>query len=287
MFLQRIFGTNHFSVDGWARLYSESGAADLAVSRDEFAEMLQDVLSRSEHATGQTQAELIKSLRLNDLVLARACARGDATAWDLFLTRYREKLYAAGAAIARDEVRGRELADSLYAELYGTRRQPDGKRVSKLDSFLGRGSLEGWLKTILAQQYVNRFRQERKLIAFDDALETPSQIGVVDPVSPIRQMALQHATDAALTDLPAEDRLLLAAYYLDQRTLAEIGRMLGIHESTISRRLDRITARLRKHIIGRLCKGGMPKRAAEELLALDVRDLEINVREKLAQERRA
>jgi RNA polymerase sigma-70 factor (ECF subfamily) len=205
----------------------------------------------------------------------------------VFLTRYREKLYLAGAAIARDEVRGRELADSLYAELYGTRVQDEGKRVSKLDSFLGRGSLEGWLKTLLAQDYVNRFRRDRKLVPFNDALETPCQTNLGDPAFEANQAALTAATDAALTELPEEERFLLAAYYLDQRTLAEIARIVGMHESTVSRRLEKITARLRKHIIRRLRKDGMPKRAAEEMLALDVRDLTIDVREKLAQERRA
>jgi len=284
MFLQEIFGERE-----WTRLYAESGAADLAVSRDEFAQLLLEVLRRilPENATAQAQTDLIKSLRLKDLVLARACARGNSKAWDYFLSHYREKLYLAAAAIARDEVRGRELADSLYADLYGTRQQEDGKRVSKLDSFLGRGSLEGWLKTILAQEYVNRFRQQRKLVAFDDALESPVQTDVGDPSLPARQVALQTATDAVLDGLDDEERFLLAAYYLDQRTLAEIGRMLGMHESTVSRRLDKITARLRKQIIGRLCKEGVPQRAAEEMLDVDVRDLEINVREKLAQERRA
>jgi hypothetical protein len=90
-----------------------------------------------------------------------------------------------------------------------------------------------------------------------------------------------------LAALGEEERFVLAAYYLDERTLAEVGRMLGAHESTVSRRLEKITARLRKDILKRLCRNGIAKRAAEEMLALDVRDLGVDVREKLAQERRA
>src|ERR1700733_4700015 len=99
------------SANELARLYAASGASELAVSRDEFVRWLLAVLQQ--HAT-------VESLHLQDLVLARACAQGNVAAWDLFLTRYRQKLYSAGAAIARDEASGRELADSLYAELYGT-----------------------------------------------------------------------------------------------------------------------------------------------------------------------
>jgi DNA-directed RNA polymerase specialized sigma subunit len=130
-------------------------------------------------------------------------------------------------------------------------------------------------------------RREQKFVAFDDALEVMNEPAAFYPSSAAQQVALADATDAALSALAAEERFLLAAYYLDERTLAEVGRMLGAHESTVSRRLEKITGRLRKEIVARLCKMGMAKRAAEEMLEMDVRDLGVNVREKLAQERRA
>ena len=255
------------------RLYLDSGAREFAISKEEFSA----ILARASPANDQ---------RVKELVLARACAKGNNQAWDCFLVQYREKLYTAAAAIARDEAQGRELADSLYAELFGTRTTADGERVSKLESFQGRGSLEGWLRTLLAQEYVNRFRSRRRLVAFDDALEPPRQMEAADPDAALRKESLAKATDESLASLNGEERFLLAAYYLDERTLAEIGRMAGTHESTVSRRLEKITAGLRKDIIKRLCKEGIAKRAAEEMLELDVRDLSVNVRETLAQERR-
>ena len=208
-----------------ARLYAESGARELCVPVDEFTQWLQ---------------QSPEPVRLNDLVLARACACGYPAAWERFVTLYRGKLHAAALAITRDQSRARELADSLYADLYAGR---------KFDSFAGRGSLEGWLKTILAQQHINNLRREKKLVAFDDSVETPA---VPIPATSSNEQALNSATDAALADLPAEDRFLLASYYLDGRTLAEIGRMLVVHESTVSRRLERLTRSLRKQIVGRM-----------------------------------
>jgi RNA polymerase sigma-70 factor len=265
------------------RLYAESGARAFAISKGEFSTILDDVLKRS--SLGNT-ADFLKTLRVKDLVLARACAQGNESAWDCFLGSYREKLYLAAAAIAKDQATGRELADSLYAELFGTRVKEDGRRVSKLESFMGRGSLEGWLRTLLAQEYINRLRNQRRLVSFDDALETPDRAETSDPSLPVQHEALTKATDASLSSLNEEERFLLAAYYLDERTLAEIGRILGAHESTVSRRLEKITARLRKEIVVRLRKEGIAKRAAAEMMELDVRDLGVNVREALAQERR-
>ena len=34
--------------------------------------------------------------------------------------------------------------------------------------FTGRGSLEGWLRTVLAQEFVNRYRRTRRLVSLDE-----------------------------------------------------------------------------------------------------------------------
>lgn len=232
----------------------------------------------------QQRAQFIKTLRIDDLVLARGCARGHEAAWEQFVALYREKLYRAASFIAREECIARELADSLYADLFGMRVRKDGERVSKLQSYLGRGSLQGWLRTVLAQEYVNRFRRDQRLVPFDEALDSEAQTSSLS--SPRSQTTqLSESTDAVLAALSSQERTILAAYYLDGRTLAEIGRMLHAHESTISRRLDKITLKVRKRIVATLRARGFSKRAAEEMLEADVRGLSIDVRNHLAQER--
>jgi RNA polymerase sigma-70 factor (ECF subfamily) len=78
----------------------------------------------------------------------------------------------------------------------------------------------------------------------------------------------------------------LSAYYLDGRTLAEIARMLGVHESTISRKLDKLAKSLRKQILAALVRRGLTRRQAEEAMETDVRDMQMDVRRSLAQEPR-
>jgi len=262
-------------------LYQESGGSDFGLSLAEFATILIEVSDR--YVPGADDRELAsfhRSLKVADLALARACAAGREAAWDYFVIRYRAKLYEAGAAIARDESVGSELADSLYTDLFGTRQTDAGQRISKLASYTGRGSLDGWLRTVLAQEYVNRYRSERRTAPFDESVQpaAPANDGI--PVDP----RLEQATSEAIAELPAEDRLILAAYYLDGRTLAAIARMTCVHESTISRRLDRVTSALRKRIISDLRHRGMSRRAADEALDTDVRDLAVDVRARLAQD---
>jgi RNA polymerase sigma-70 factor (ECF subfamily) len=78
--------------------------------------------------------------------------------------------------------------------------------------------------------------------------------------------------------MAAEDRYLLSAYFLDRQTLLQIAHILGLHEATISRKLKRLLGDLRKQLLGNLQSGGLSKRAAEEALGADPRDIEINLR---------
>jgi RNA polymerase sigma-70 factor (ECF subfamily) len=268
-----------------AELHSKAGCDKIGLTRQSFAIILSDVGTK--HAGSASQAELrtfFLSLRIDELALARACAAGHNTAWEIFMTRYREKLHLSALRIAREDSAARELADTLYADLYGTSLR-DGQRMSKLASYTGRGSLEGWLRTVLAQEYINRYRRTKRLVSLDEESEEGVQFSAPEPQPlPPADNRLSRATDDALATLPAEDRLILSAYYLDGRTLAEIARMLGVHESTISRKLDRLAKALRKQIVASLTRAGMSRRQAEEALDVDVRDLQVDIRRSLAQE---
>jgi RNA polymerase sigma-70 factor (ECF subfamily) len=56
---------------------------------------------------------------------------------------------------------GMKLAGSLYGDLFGLKER-DGLRRSPLESYSGRGSLMGWLRTTLAQRHVDRHRKTKR-----------------------------------------------------------------------------------------------------------------------------
>jgi RNA polymerase sigma-70 factor, ECF subfamily len=269
-----------------AELHAKSGCESVGLTAESFSAVLCEVAARylSSSATREEARSFLLALRVEELALARACAAGNNTAWELFLIRYREKLYQSALRIAREDSAARDLADSLYAELYGTSNR-EGERISKLSSFTGRGSLEGWLRTVLAQEFVNRYRRTKRFVSLDEESEEGSQFAAPEAEEvPSADSRLESATDIALAALPREDRLVLAAYYLDGRTLADVARMLGVHESTISRKVDKLAKALRKKILAGVIQQGMTRRQAEEAMEVDVRDLQVNIRRSLTQE---
>ena len=267
-------------------LWRESGAAAYGLEREQFNEILERVaaaqnfgLTPGAIASRQQQASFFRCLRLADLVLARACASGHQGAWEHFLAVYRQPLTRAAIAITGSETLGRDLADQLYAELYGLTAR-DGVRRSPLDSYRGKGSLMGWLRTTLAQRHVDHHRRTRRELPLDDPADGyEPQAAVVEPEnSPAELLHLGKAIEEALRQLAAEERFLLAAYFLDGRTLLEIAPLLRVHEATVSRKLRRLTGDLRKQVVRNLQRLGLSKPAAQEALGADPRDLNLNLK---------
>ena len=268
-----------------AELYSRSGAAAYGLGVEQFAVILEEIqVKYAPNASAGEKSEFYAALRLEELALARACAAGNERAWEDFISRYRQKLHGMALHITRDGAHAAELADSLFADLYGVNAR-NGTRNSKLIFYTGRGSLEGWLRTVMAQEFINRYRKQKKTVSLEEQTEEGAQFEAKapEPECPLDQR-LESATDEALAELSAEDRFTLASYYLDGRTLAEIARALGLHESSVSRRLDRMSAGLRKRVLAGLRERGMSHAQAAEALETDVRDVTLDLRARLAQD---
>jgi RNA polymerase sigma-70 factor (ECF subfamily) len=267
-----------------AKQFENCNAEEFGVSSEQLQQWVAGVAQKN--PAGES-ASFFESLKISELVLARACAAGNERAWEQFMARYRECLFTAAYKIAGEESRGRELADSLYAELYGISAE-GAQRKSKLLYYHGRGSLEGWLRTVLAQEYVDRFRKTKRETSLDEQVEAGKQFAAA--VTPTNGGAgpapqVDAATARALADLAAEDRFVLASYFIDQHSLAEIAALLKVHESTISRRIHRLVTGLRTNIEKKLVLGGMSTRQAQEALeSLDVRDMTVNIHAALQQE---
>jgi len=234
------------------RAFKRSNAPRWKLGRESFARALERSLASrfaTEVKTPAVIAEYIDSLNLEELALAAACAEGQVSAWAYFIECHRPGLRAAARVIAGDGP-GAELADSIYAELYGLEER-DGTRRSLFDYFHGRSRLSTWLRSILAQRNVDRLRAARRLQSLDDdqrPVREPAPAVQPDPDRAGFARLAQNALSRAIRALEPPDRLRLSSYYLQRLTLAQIGRLMGEHEATVSRKLDRIRRDLRSAV---------------------------------------
>jgi len=237
-------------------LYPEAEAARWELAFETFCAALEASVA---HALGAKSIDrralkhYLSSLHLRDLALAAACAAGQDAAWNHFVTTYRPTLYRAADAI--DPTGGaRDLADSLYADLFGLRER-DGNRQTLFRYYHGRSSLATWLRAVLAQRHVDRMRAGRRLERLPDEESTAAayvNASAPDPDRAPIEHAVRRAFEVAIRSLPPRDRLLLSCYYVQNMKLAAIGRMLGEHEATASRHLARTRTTIREAVERRL-----------------------------------
>lgn len=256
-----------------ARLHQRANAARWNLSVAEFAEMLERSAAKIEPGLRGALESALGALHLEDLALACACERGDEAAWEYFVREYRPLLYRAATAIAGDG--GRELADSLYADLFGLHAR-DGARQSLFRYFHGRSRLGTWLRAVLAQRQVDTVRARRRLepLPVEDGASTPLAPASTGTEHESRDQAarVREALTAATARLPPRDRLRLAWYYAQGMTLAQIGRLCQEHEATVSRHLSRTRKALRRDVEAQLRNAGLGPKAIDECFAAATAD---------------
>ncbi|MGB8474150.1 MAG: sigma-70 family RNA polymerase sigma factor [Candidatus Acidiferrum sp.] len=242
-------------------LYARSKAERWYLSRTSFAASLQRSAEKrlaSGSLSPDKLQDYLAALHLEDLALATACIENCEAAWEHFFLAYRGYLRSAAAAILRcssASPQASELADSLFAELYGLE---DGHRRERslFRYFHGRSSLKTWLRAVLAQRHIDSIRAGRRFGSLDvdepknNSVHTPARVStpLADPHRERYNALFVRALQAAFEALDSRDEQRLRLYYAEERTLAEIGKQLGEHESSVSRNLERIRLYLRRTV---------------------------------------
>jgi RNA polymerase sigma-70 factor len=264
-------------------LYALSEAKQVDLGVTPFGEALAAVGQRFLHpnATRAQQAAFYRQLHLRDFALAQACSHGNAAAWERFMGRFKNGLYGAAMVIAKNESVARELSDSLAGDLFVSGK-PSGEQRSKFASYSGRGSLEAWLKALLIHAYIDNYRSRQRIVSLENRFDLLRTLCTSqDLYKPEPDPRLNLAIQAAFSQRTPEERFLLSAYFFDAWTLAEIAKVLGVHESSASRRLKRIVKELRRSASRYLHTAGMSTRQIEESFITGVLDLSIDLRELL------
>lgn len=229
--------------------------------------------------------DFLQQIQADDLFLALACANGNERAWWEFDQQHRSYLERVARHLARTEIDAQEVVDSVYVELYGTR-VVDGERVSKFATYSGRGSLRGWLRTVIWHSLVDLHRASHDEVSLDEMTETVGEGyahsnfaelklgGEGDMIEYLAKDRYRKATlsaiENAFSSLDDHEKLLLLYYHVENMKLREIARMVEnsasplrgwfqrksanretnpesrIHESTIMRWLEKSYAKVLK-----------------------------------------
>ncbi len=209
--------------------------------------------------------EFVHDIRADDLCLIVACEKGDEKAWEDLVANFDSTVKSAARKISSNNEDAEDLASSIWAELYGLRVDADGNKKSKLAYYSGRGSLAGWLRAVVSQLAVDQFRKTSKFVQIEEDREFENLANEAangdgnffgsntenpeDLLTDKRgESDVSAALSAAISELEAEDRLILKLYYFDDLKLKDIAATFGYHEATASRKLTRVQTEIRKGV---------------------------------------
>ena len=136
--------------------------------------------------------------------------------------------------VARALVHDAHAADDLTQDVL-----TDALTAPRPDS---RPRLRGWLR-VLARRHARRTRERRRSAAYAETRSAKPEVAAHEHAS--RRIALHRDLARVIDTLPAGDRQILVARYLEGRTAASIARETGQTPAAVRKRLSRSLARLR------------------------------------------
>ncbi len=174
----------------------------------------------------------------DDRALALRLLSGDAEAFELVYRRHNAAMLRFCAGI----VRSRDLAEEVVQDTWVA-------VLGRIDLFEGRGSLAGWIYTILINKARSRARREGRTVSFDDFGDGEGLAGAFDgrghwrsmpelweDLTPERHIAgrsvLQHV-EAVIETLPPAQRAVLILRGQQELDASEVCALLDISEGNM------------------------------------------------------
>jgi RNA polymerase sigma factor (sigma-70 family) len=174
----------------------------------------------------------------DDRALALRLLSGDAEAFELVYRRHNAAMLRFCAGI----VRSRDLAEEVVQDTWVA-------VLGRIDLFEGRGSLAGWIYTILINKARSRARREGRTVSFDDFGDGEGLTGAFDgrghwrsmpelweDLTPERHIegrsVLQHV-EAVIETLPPAQRAVLILRGQQELDASEVCALLDISEGNM------------------------------------------------------
>ncbi|MDP4199782.1 MAG: RNA polymerase sigma factor [Bacteroidota bacterium] len=183
-----------------------------------------------------------------DQELAQRIVAGEAALFAVLMKRYNQRLYRIARGLGIPDIECDDLLQQTYIQAY-----------LKLPQFRGESAFATWLTRILINQGLMFLRKKRPAISEQGQLEglgldAAEHIASPSP-TPERELLrreLRSVIEHAIEQLPKDHRIVYVMREIEDMSIADISRSLGISESNVKVRLHRsrrlLQARLRDYV---------------------------------------
>jgi RNA polymerase sigma-70 factor (ECF subfamily) len=172
----------------------------------------------------------------DDTALVARCKAGEDAAFRELVDRYKDLVFGLIARAVPDRSRAEDLAQEVFL------------RVHKgLPYFRGEARLSTWIYKIVLNLCAQHSTRDR-LLDFTLDEVTPSGRPRVEPIasdSTVGDVELRDRLEKAIARLPASQRVLVAAHYLEGVRYEDLAEAMGLPLGTVKTHLHRAKRQLR------------------------------------------
>jgi RNA polymerase sigma factor (sigma-70 family) len=198
-------------------------------------------------ASDEELTAFVKGLHVSDIGLCLACGSRCEFAWRHFKDLHRSYLVEICRFVAKRRMDAEDFVEGLVSYLF----LPDRSGRSRILSYDGRSSLSTWLRVIACNKIFNE-RQAKWSGAL--SLDSVPQLAVAMPVTLDQALsasrytpAIQGALRKAIQELSPHERLMILWRFEQNLQLGQIARLMNVHQSTVTRQMDKALFRVRTH----------------------------------------
>jgi len=145
---------------------------------------------------------------------------------------YREQFFILSLKYCNNREEAQDNLQDAFLEIF--------KRIKQ---YKGKGSFEGWMKRIVINKAIDRYKKEIKKTSFEDKIHTDNPVEIEENLNiPLDQIL------NCIQNLPTQYRLVFNLYVMDEYSHEEISEMLSISIGTSKSNLHRAKLILKEQI---------------------------------------
>ncbi|MFL9843839.1 RNA polymerase sigma factor [Flavobacterium rhizosphaerae] len=163
--------------------------------------------------------------------IIKGCIKNNAKAQEELYRQYKDVLFVLCLKYCRNEAEAQDNLHNAFIEIF-----------TRIKTYSGKGSFEGWMKRIVINKAIDSFRKNILLVPVKDNLPEDTDV---------TETEMNVSADYILSliqQLPDQYRIVFSLYELDSYSHKEIAQMLSISEGTSKSNLHRAKTILKEKI---------------------------------------
>ena len=188
--------------------------------------------------------------------LVAAARTGDRAAFRAIMQRCNQRLFRIARGVMRDEAEAEDVLQEAYV-----------RGFAAIAGFRGEAGIATWLTRIVLNEAHRRLRARRPTVELDelDDRVVPFPGRAEDPEADAARAQIRRILEQAVDALPEPFRLVFILREVEELSIEETARHLGVKPQTVKTRLHRARERLREALdnrLGDVMVGAYPFRGA-------------------------